>query len=158
MPDGAGRWTTLLWKDMSRHTPPSRPARSYWHRASAFSLPRERVRVLAQSPEHHLPSQVDDRHLDGLGIRRTHVALQQRGHRHLRRGNRVTARAAVSVHRLQLDLKRLVEQLVSALAQEPEQLSRRRPCGGGPRARVDETAMAATVATLVEPGLAIPSD
>lgn len=36
----------LLWKEMSRHTSPSRPANSYWHRASTFSL-GTRVQVIA---------------------------------------------------------------------------------------------------------------
>lgn len=36
----------FLWKEMSRHNPPSHPANSSWHRASVFSL-GTRVQVIA---------------------------------------------------------------------------------------------------------------
>ena len=83
---------------------------------------RERWLSRAQAAEDHLPTQVDNRRLHGFDVRYPDVALEQERHRQQRGGYRLLAGARVAVHRLQLRLELVVEQLVPVPAQEAEQL------------------------------------
>ena len=85
---------------------------------------RERRLVVAEHAEHHLPAGVDNRQLDGLGVRLARVRLEQEHHREQRGRNRLLALAGRAVHPLQLDLEGIVEQLMALLAQKREQLAR----------------------------------
>ncbi len=87
---------------------------------------RERGLGRAEHIEHELPAQVDDGHLHGLCVGDPLVALQQHDHCEEGRRHRLFPRARVSVHRLQLVLKLIIEQLATMQAQEAEQLPRPR--------------------------------
>jgi hypothetical protein len=90
----------------------------------AKSSLRERGLLRAEVIEHHLPAQIDDGHLDGVGVGDPGVPLKQGGHGHHRGWQRVCASARAPVHGFQLRLERVIEQLVPVLAQKGEQLPR----------------------------------
>jgi hypothetical protein len=87
---------------------------------------RKRRFILPNHAQHHLPTRIDDRQLDGLSVGRTRVGLKKDDHREQRRRHRLLALARGPVHPLELRLKRLVEQLVPVQAQERVQLARAR--------------------------------
>jgi len=87
---------------------------------------RERRLGRTEPVEHHLPPEVNDGHLDGLGVRHAVVGLQQRRHCEQRRRHRRLTCSGAPVHRLQLGLECLVEQLAAVLAKKPEELARAR--------------------------------
>jgi len=86
-----------------------RPLRECWFRA-------------AQAAEHQLPAQIEERRIHRVGVRETQVALEQKHHCELRRRHRLGSRTGVAVHRLELGLELVVEDLVAVLAQKAEEL------------------------------------
>jgi hypothetical protein len=85
---------------------------------------REGRLVVAEHAEHHLPAGVDDRQLDGLGVRLAGIRLEQEHHREQGWRNRILPLAGRAVHPLQLALEGIVEQLMPVVAQKREQLAR----------------------------------
>ena len=83
-----------------------------------------KCRVLGpQTPQDHLHAQVDHGQFDHLGIGNPQVALHEHRHRHHRGRQGVLPRTRRAVHRRQLILKCLIEQLVPMPAQKPQELS-----------------------------------
>ena len=74
--------------------------------------------------EHELPAEIDDGHLDRLGVGHPVVGLQQRRHGEQRWRHRCPPRTRVPIHRLELGLEGIIEELVPMRAQEAEQLAR----------------------------------
>ena len=79
---------------------------------------RERGLLRAEMIEHHLPAQIDNGHLHGIGVRDANVALTQGGHGHHRRWQLLRVGSRAPVHGLQLGLERVIEQLMPMLAQK----------------------------------------
>ena len=67
--------------------------------------------------EHHLPAQIDHRQLHSLRIGHPKIALQEHDHGQQGWRHRLSPCARVPVHRLQLCLKRFVEQRLAVIAQ-----------------------------------------
>jgi hypothetical protein len=80
---------------------------------------RERRLGRTQAVEHQLPPQVENRGLHRVGVQHPQVALQHERHREQSRRHRLPpAGAGAAVHRLELRLEPVVEDLVPVLAQE----------------------------------------
>ncbi len=87
---------------------------------------RERGLLRAEHAKNHLPARVDDRHLDGLGVRRASVGLKQHSHCELSRRHGILPFAGVAVHADELVLERVAEQLTPVVTQKGEELLRAR--------------------------------
>jgi hypothetical protein len=77
---------------------------------------------LAKATQHHVPARVEDRRLNCVEVRHPEVALEHQPHGEQRWRHGLLAGAGVSVHRLQLRLEGVVEDLVPVPAQEGEEL------------------------------------
>ncbi len=84
---------------------------------------RERRLGGPKAIENELPAEIYDAHLDRLGVGHAVTGLQQRRHREHRRRHRCSPRARFAVHRFELGLERIIEQLVPMRVQESEQLA-----------------------------------
>ena len=75
-----------------------------------------------QAPQDHLHPQIDDGQLNHLGVGNPQISLHERRHGHHRRRPRRFPRPRGAVHRRQLVLKRVIEQLVPMEPKKPQQL------------------------------------